>query len=154
MALPPLAATSDLEARLGVTLTGTDVARAEAALTDASALVRSAAGVTWSADGTTLDADLPDVVIAVTLTAARRAYENPSGLVSESFGSYSYTRNQGERRIGMYLTDEERKAVRRAAGQRTFDSLELVRTSGAGTLWVSTQDALADLVPFETYPLT
>src|SRR5687767_6275520 len=39
-ALPPLASVLDLEERLGRTLTGVDVARAEALLRDASAAVR------------------------------------------------------------------------------------------------------------------
>jgi hypothetical protein len=65
--------------------------------------------------GTFTDA-YPASVKIVGLTATARAYNNPQGVVSESMGSYSYTRNQGERRTGVYLTDEEKTKVFTASG--------------------------------------
>lgn len=58
----------------------------------------------------------PANVKAIGLTVTARAYNNPQGVVSESMGAYSYTRNQGERRTGVFLTDEERSAIAIAAG--------------------------------------
>lgn len=153
MALPPLADVSDLGVRLGVTLAGPDAARAGAALDDASALIREATGLAWSADGTTLDSSLPPAVVTIALAVARRVYENPSGFASETIGSYSYTRSRAEQ-SGLYLTDEERRALRRIVGARSFDSLELVRSGSSGTTWVSTQDVYADPIPFEVAPAT
>lgn len=58
----------------------------------------------------------PASVKIIGLTATARAYNNPQGVVSESMGAYSYTRNQGERRTGVYLTDEEKAKVFTASG--------------------------------------
>lgn len=58
----------------------------------------------------------PVVVKAIGLTVAARAYNNPQGVVSESMGGYSYTRNQGERRTGIFLTEEERNTIAVAGG--------------------------------------
>lgn len=116
MALPPLAPVSALEQRLGVpvgSLAGLDLARAEANLNDASALVRAEAGFDWVADdGVTITA--PDAVVTVTVRAAIRAYRNPDGYMSENLGgSYSYTFAQSE--IGVYLLTEEKRVIVKAA---------------------------------------
>jgi hypothetical protein len=111
--LPALATVADLEARLGLdpdTLTGADKARAEAALNDASALVRYEARVDWVAeDGLTTTA--PDVVVRVVLGAALRDYRNPEGDISQTVGPFSRTIKASE--VGVYLTDAEREIVRR-----------------------------------------
>lgn len=114
MALPSLAPVSALEVRLGVeigSLEDEDFARAEAAIADASTLVRSEAGRTWVAEDDSVTA--PDDVVAVVLRAARREFQNPSGLRSESVGDYSYSLAEGG---GVFLTDAERRIVRAAAG--------------------------------------
>jgi hypothetical protein len=53
MSLDPLATIADLEARLGRTLTDTDIDRAAALLIDASATVRNRTGQTFFAETTT-----------------------------------------------------------------------------------------------------
>src|SRR5262245_61311281 len=89
--LPPLASTEELEARLPEPLAEDEVARAEAVLVDASTLVRAeAGGNTWVTDGE-LDDDVPDTIVIVTLTAARRAFLNPDGIRQETLGDHSIT---------------------------------------------------------------
>lgn len=110
MALTPLAAVGDLEARLGHTLTaGTvDRARAEAALADASSLIRAETGSNWLADdGVTLTA--PDPVVTITIHAALRGYRNPDGFASENLGEYGYRLDA----VGVYLTEEEKRVLGR-----------------------------------------
>lgn len=115
MTLKALAEVSALELRLGLeigTLQGADLARASAALEDASALVRAEASKTWlDADDNTVTA--PAQVITIVVKAALREFRNPDGFTSEQIGDYSYrTDNTG----GVYLTEEERRIVRAAAG--------------------------------------
>lgn len=117
MALPPLAPVSSLETRLGLaaaTLSGVDLARAEAALGDASALIRAEAGKDWvGPDLVTITA--PDAVVTVCLHAALRPYRNPDGFSGESVGDYSYQYAATGDPVDVYLSDEEKRVVRRAA---------------------------------------
>lgn len=113
MTLKALADVSALELRLGLeigTLQGADLARASAALDDASALVRAEASKTWL-DGDTVTA--PAQVVTIVVKAALREYRNPDGFTSEQLGDYSYRTDQTG---GVYLTDDERRIVRAAAG--------------------------------------
>lgn len=111
-----LATVADLETRLGLaagSLTGTDLARAEAALDDASALVRAEAGLDWvDAYGAST---APASVVVVVVQVALRVYRNPDGYISESIaGAYSYAYGQGAQN-GLTLTDAERRIITRAA---------------------------------------
>lgn len=148
MALPSLAPVSALEVRLGVaegSLSGADLARAEAALEDVSSLVRGEAGKLWVDTLGALEG-VPDVVTTVTIQAALRAYRNPDGLSNESIGGvYSYGYGQ-DAQNGVYLTDAEIRAVKAAArGTAT----------GGGVYTVATPSAYGDRprVP-EGYELT
>lgn len=111
--LPALATVNDLEARLGLdadTLTGADLVRAQAALDDASALVREEARRDWvDTDGTTITA--PAAVIRVVLGAALRNYRNPESEISQTVGPFSRTIRASE--TGVYLTSAELEIVRR-----------------------------------------
>jgi hypothetical protein len=124
MTQPALATVEALQERLGRTLDGVNATRAQAALDDASALVRSAANKTWVTDEA-LDADIPDVVVAITLTAARRAFENPNGLASQNIGSYAYTRESAGT-PGLFLTADEVAALQLAAGDNGLGSVPAV----------------------------
>lgn len=108
--LPAFASVEDLEARMG----DVDDARAQAALDDASAFIRAEAGKDWAIEDA-LDDDVPDVIVAITLKAARRALENPEGVTKESVGTYSvgYANSSSD----VYLSSEERRLIRRAAGK-------------------------------------
>ena len=122
--LPPLATVTDLGLRLGVTLSGTDHDRAVAALDDASALIRADAGVAW-VDNEDALADVPAIVQAVALAVAYRAFRNPDGLAQTSLGDASVSYDRGTAQAAVYLTRDERRAVRRAAGTTAMGAIEL-----------------------------
>lgn len=80
----------------------------------------------------TYGADLPDPPPAkfrrIALEAAKRAYLNPNGYVSETLGDYSYNRggNGGGAQVGVYLTRAERQAILAAGGRPTVSTVQLV----------------------------
>ena len=113
----PLPPTLDaLEKRLGFeegSLEGVDKARAEAALEDAAILVLAEVAATTA---TRWAEDAHPVATLVALKAARREFENPRGLASESLGEHAIGTTDTS---GVYLTASEVLQVRRAAtGQR------------------------------------
>lgn len=118
MTLKALAEVSALELRLGFetgTLQGPDLARAQAALADASALVRAEANKAWLDSDSNVTA--PAQVVTIVVKAALREFKNPDGFTSEQMGDYSYrTDNAG----GVYLTEDERRIVRSAAGSGAY----------------------------------
>ncbi len=122
--LPPLASVAALELRLGVSLAGTEADRAGAILDDASALVRSEACRDWLDDEGALH-DVPAVVESVTLAAAYRAFRNPDGVSQTSLGDASVSYDRGDGQAAVYLTRDERKAIRRAAGTSVVGAIEL-----------------------------
>lgn len=139
-----LAEVSALELRLGLetgTLQDTDLARAQAALDDASALVRAEAAKAW------LDAEdnvtAPAQVITIVIKAALREFKNPDGFTSEQMGDYSYRTDQSG---GVYLTDDERRIVRQAAGAGAYGAWT-VRTPSAfdTTTEADSSDLLGEL---------
>ena len=103
----PLATLAEFEARLGETLSGSDEVRAEALLDDASVLVRD---VAEEPDWT--DVTAPPRAIQITLAVARRAYNNPDGLINERLGDASWGWHHGTQ-PGVYLTKDEADALRR-----------------------------------------
>ena len=122
--LPPLASVAALELRLGVTLTVAETERVSAILDDASALVRSEAGRDW-VDGEGALADVPAVVESVTLAVAYRAFRNPDGAAQTSLGDASVSYDRGDGQAAVYLTRDERRSVRRAAGTSAVGAIEL-----------------------------
>jgi len=102
MSLPNLAEVSALQIRLGETLTGDDLARAEAALSDVSALARVEAEQEWA----TAPAGVPAAVVVVVLSAARRAYENPEGFIYETMGPMSASRASATVTNGIFTPSE------------------------------------------------
>lgn len=145
--LPALATVTDLEARLGLdpeSLTGGELGRAQAALADASALVRLEGGQTWVDDAGALTA--PDAIVRVTLGAAHRNYVNPDGVVQESVGPFA--RRLSDQSTGVYLTKAELDIVRRF---RPTSGLWTLRTQrdecSDGTIWYE------DSFGFELFPL-
>jgi hypothetical protein len=134
MTLPALADLAALSARLGVVFDedasslSADTLRALAVLDDASALVRSVAGVTWydpddSGDGLL---PVPDIVVAITLACAIRAFRNPDGTVQATVGDVSVSYGSGTLGTSIYLTKLEIQAIRRAVGLSGIGSLPLI----------------------------
>lgn len=130
MALPPLVPVADLETLLGVavgSLSGVDLARAEANLRDASSLIR-AEGKDWvDADGVTITA--PEQVLTVARAAALRPYRNPDGFQGENVGDYGWQAAQGS--VGVYLSDEEKRIIHEAASGGRKNTIGTVRTPSA-----------------------
>ena len=135
---PPLSA---LEVRLGLTpgtLDDVDADRAKAALADATVLILAEVSPTkalrWSVDA-------PAVVHLVALKAARREYDNPQGLQSETLGEHTIGVSETS---GVYLTAREVAQIVRADTGRRVGFIGSVRTPSAVTdLAQSPQDRLA-----------
>lgn len=140
--LPALARIEDLAVRLGVAGDEIDDARAQAALDDASTLVRAEVNKTWVvdilADPVVLlpEAEIPDIVGFVVLAAAKRGYENPSGITQKTAGDVSMT-FAARPQSAVYLTDDERALLNSAV----FPS-----TSGLHTVATYRGDLACDTV--------
>jgi hypothetical protein len=81
--------------------------------------------------GAPLPDPAPGRLRRIALEVAKRAYQNPNGYVSETLGDYSYTRGSRSNpkaldQSGVYLTDEERRAIGNAAGRATIRTVQLV----------------------------
>lgn len=113
--LDALASLEQLEDRMGPI---ENEAAAQAALEDASALVRAEAGLDWE------DEDPPDVIVVVVLAAAARGLRNPDAAQSEGIGAYNVT-YAAVTLGGVWLTTNERRVIRRAVRGSGFNSIEL-----------------------------
>jgi hypothetical protein len=142
MVLPSLAATEALEARIGATLTGSDLVRAQAMLDDASALIRSEAGLDYVDEFGELET-VPPIIEAITLAAAYRAYRNPDGVSQSSVGDVSVSYGRDRTMASIYLTPAERAAIRKAAGASAVLSIGLVSP------WVGAETTVNYYVPVE-----
>lgn len=100
--LPALASVADLDARLPAELSSAgDESRAQAALDDASALIRDEAGVTW-VDAMSVLLTVPDIVVTITLEVARRALNR----------SFTYgAENEDSRDSGLFLKADEKRRL-------------------------------------------
>lgn len=139
--VPPLASVHDLVDRLGREIDDAERARAEAALADASALVREEARQEWAAGA-------PAAVEAVVLTAALRVMRNPEGISSETIGPYSYRRREQD--VDVYLSEAEKNIVRRyRTRSRPLWTQATTRYESGGddTIWYD------DSFGFEPFPL-
>ena len=129
--LPSLATLEDFGIRLGVEFldaydepTDPDGLKAQAALDDASALVRSEVGLDWVDEYGDLEV-VPDVAVSITLAVAGRVYQNPQGFsqatVGDSSVSYAREGNAGS----LYLTKSERAALRKLGGNPGYGEIPL-----------------------------
>lgn len=139
MALPPLAAVSDLAAWVGQEIPDEDP-RAGAVLSASSALVRAYTSETWVEDDVLTD--VPDVVVAVVVQVAGRVWRNPEGVTSRSSGPFS-ERYADAVSSGLFLTTEEKNML-----------AEFVQaaSTGLGTLGTTRGDAGYDTVYVPTGP--
>lgn len=109
MPLPSLATVEEFDVWLSGSVIDED--RAEAILTAASTLVRSASGRAWvGADGEPeegLTETQSDAAHTVVLTVAERVWLNPEGAVSQTAGPYSKS-VAAWAAFGLELTDSEK----------------------------------------------
>lgn len=113
MATPTLATIWQLEQRVPGGIAEGDLARALAALADASAWIRVEAGEDWLDDDGVLET-VPGAVVSVCCAVARRILANPGGLLQEAIAGYSYSVSNASSDV--YLTKAEKAIVRKAAG--------------------------------------
>lgn len=109
--LAALATVHELEARLGLdpsTLADADLARAQAALDDVSALVRYETNRDF-VDGAGVP-NAPAVVVRIVLGAALRNYRNPDGEIVQGTGPFTRTLKAAE--VSALLTDAEKSILR------------------------------------------
>lgn len=128
MPLPLPPPVSALESRLGLpadTLQDEDRARAEDALDDATTLALAEVSATKA---TAWETDAPKVVRLVVLKAAKREFENPRGMESESLGEHTVG---GLDTSGVYLKKSEIAQIQRAATGRTGGFVGSIRTPTA-----------------------
>lgn len=112
--LPAFADTDDLADRLPGGIADVDATRAQAALDDASAIIRSVAGKNWVDDNDELE-DVPDIIVTITCRAALRAFANPVGVTQETAGPFSASYANASSDV--YLTVGERRDIKAAAGK-------------------------------------
>lgn len=126
--LLPLASLEQLEDRIPSGIPAGDAPRAVANLEDASALVRAEGHRNWlTADGTALADDLPDIVVTIVVASAKRAFVNPEDLESVAVeGNTARFRD-------VYLTKNERRLVRQAAGRTGLWTQSTTRLDDTGT---------------------
>lgn len=122
--LPPLASVDELSARTGQSYDGRDWVRAEAALSDASALVRGEAGLDWY-DPDTEAITAPGVARAIVLRLAAQVMRNPLGYTSETAGEFTYHLPAGQ--AGMVLTAADRRVLQRIAVGGSLASVSIER---------------------------
>lgn len=145
----PLADVSALEIRLGRSLEGAEVGRAVALLDDASALVRDVAGKDWIDPVTGDLLSVPGTIRATVLRMVDRAVRNPDGFSSESAGDYSYQRTGVQ--PGIYLTEAEERAIRRALGKSGMWTQPVTRNEEWYTTgWVDDQFG-TEPIPYDIY---
>lgn len=148
--MEPLASVADLEIRLGRTFEEAEVPRVQALLEDASELVRDVAGgKTWVDPDTGLLLAVPGAVRWVVLRAAERAVRNPEGYSAESAGDYSFQRTGVQ--PGIYLTEGEEKAIRRALGKSGLWTQGVTRNEETfTTVWLNDQFG-TEPIPYDVY---
>lgn len=113
MATPTLADIWQLQQRIPGGIDDSDLARALAALEDASAWIRAEAGEDWLDVDGNLEA-VPGAVVSVCCSVARRILDNPDGIMQMSVAQYSEGRVNAT--TDVYLTKQEKAIVRKAAG--------------------------------------
>lgn len=150
MTLPAFATLPQFAARIPGGVPGEDEKRAQAALDDASALIRSEAGKNWTTTDDELDADIPDVITTVCIAAARRAFINPEGVRREAVGdtSQEYDTANGD----VYLKAAEKVLVRRSAGKRTVGTIATTREDPVAITDLGILDPVTGTVYAEVTP--
>jgi hypothetical protein len=134
--LPAFATVAQLADRFPGGIGESDVARAQAALADASAKIRAEANLDWivaNSNPPALVANVPDVVVTIALAAALRAFSNPEQLIQEGIGTYHASYSAGN--TDVYLTKQEIRLVRRAAANTGLWSKPTSRGRVETSMW-------------------
>jgi len=138
-----LATKQDFEVRHGPLASG-EVERVEALLEDAEALIELELGVfpdSWLGEAP----DVPAGAKAVCIQVAYRAWENPDGVAREQLGAAARTYRGTDQADVLWLTSNEARLVRRAAGKSSLTSIP-VETPYSG-------DPYNKVSPLDFWPL-
>lgn len=129
---------AELQARTGKTYADAELAKAEALIDDASALVRQIAETDFHDDSDELD--LPEAVRPVVVSMVRRALEVPAGaaagLTGEQIGAFGWQANASggsQPAASIYATRREIGIIRTAAGVSPMKSLSVGSDAGVYT---------------------
>jgi hypothetical protein len=128
----PLADLAGMEARLRRSLTSTEATAAEAAIDDASALVRAeSGGRSWLDEDGEPDPRVAPIVLAVAL----RAFRNPEGFSTQTVGSWTGVLGGTGQDVasGVYLTSHERRQLHALVGALGLVSVPVVRPELLGS---------------------
>jgi hypothetical protein len=112
---------ANFQTRYGRVLVGEEIDRVGAYITDASALVVDFAAL----DTAWTSATLPAVVTPIVCEVVRRAFDNQAGLQSETIGDYTWRGVKSVETSNVYLTADEKRTVRRAAGTLGVNTVTL-----------------------------
>lgn len=124
---------ADLDARR---ISYEDVAQAQAAIEDASAVARSYVSPVLDDVVRGGDPDVPQAVIPVVAGMVRRVLTNPVGLSMEVLGDYTY--QAGSNAVATLLpTQRERRLLRRAAASFAKANGIAFEALGSGSAWMS-----------------
>lgn len=144
----PLITIAELEARTGKEYADAALAQANAAIEDASALVRLIGESEFHDEAGNLD--VPEAIRPVVVAMVRRALEVPTGaaagLTGEMVGAYSWQSASGNGAGGsasgpaasLYATRREIRIIRKAAGLSSLTSVPIespYTTAGTGDLF-------------------
>lgn len=138
-----LADRSDFEVRHGP-LASDEEERVDALLEDAEALAELELGVFpegWVGE----DPKVPAAVKAVCIQVAYRAWENPDAVAREQLGEVARTYRGTDQADALWLTKNEAKLIRKAAGKSSLTSIP-VETPYSG-------DPDNELSPLDFWPL-
>jgi len=113
MSLPSLATLEQFEAYYGAEVA--NPTRLQFLLDIASDLARKEAGESY-VDVSDVLTTVPTITVGIVCQVTRRAYDNPAGLEGETIGDYTW-RGGDATGSGVYLTSEEARAIKRAAGK-------------------------------------
>lgn len=120
----PLVDVSQIEVRLGRSLTEDETGRAQALIEDVSGEIYTliGSGAFHDDDGNLAP---PAGVIGVVCRAVIRQFENPRGLTGETIGDYNWQANNGRADTSVFFTPAELRGLRRAAGLPGFGSIQM-----------------------------
>ncbi len=118
-----LATTEDFEVRHGP-LVGDEADKVEALLEDATALIGlelAGSDVAWLKDEP--EEEVPAGVKAVCIQVAYRVFSNPDSVAREELGAVARTYRGTDQSDALWLTQNEARLIRRAAGTSSITSI-------------------------------
>jgi hypothetical protein len=140
---PSVATIEDFENRHGQ-LAESEVPQVTTLLADASALILNELAEQpegWFGE----ERVVPAVAVAVCVQIAYRAWTNPDGIASEMLGEASRTYRGDNQADALWITENEKKLIRRAAGKARVTSIAVETPYG--------EDPGSEISPLDFWPI-